>query len=416
MNLGDAVKDAKKRREPSGYRFSICDGIQLVNHGDWDSVTENASLFFDRKVLQTIESDGPQGLRYRYALIYDADRPVAAICCQLLTIHGNQLTPIESDKNTAENPFKSSTKKFKEKSLEKLRRNVMICGNLMSWGPHGIHISENTDQTKIWDGIAEALYRIRRGDRLNGQIHYVMIKDCLLEEPERKSRLERYRYRRHETEPNMVLSIDPEWSSFDDYLASLNKKYRKAAKNVYKSIDQSDLTVERHKEISNNDIAAIHGLYLQTHSKADVRLFKLRETYLSAIAKAAGSDSFRCTILRNSQSKVVGFVTTLKDSETAIGYYIGVDRETNAGAPVYHRLLYAIIEDSLDLGCMKISFGRTALEPKARLGCTPEPMSISIRHRVPVLNMLIQPILGAIPHDDAPERSPFKAKSATANK
>ena len=412
MKLGDAVKDAKKRRESSGYRFAICDGIRFVNHADWDCVTENATLFFQRQVLEAIEKNGPAGVRYRYGLIYDDDQPVAAICCQLLTIHGDQLSSIDAPNETEKNPFKASTKKLKKKSLEKFRRNVMICGSLIAWGPHGIHIVDNTDQEKIWDGIAEALYRIRRNDRLNGQIHYVMLKDCLLHESERKSRLERYRYQRHETEPDMVLSIDSDWTSFDDYLASLNKKYRKAAKNVFKSIDQSELTIERHNRIPDDDAAAIHGLYLQTQSKAKVRLFQLPQAYLPAIGEAAGPDCFRCTLLRDAHSKAVGFVTTLKDSETAIGYYIGVDAETNASVPVYLRLLYAVIEDSLDLGCRRISFGRTALEPKARLGCTPEPMSISIRHRVPVFNMLIQPILGAIPHDDAPERSPFKAKTS----
>jgi hypothetical protein len=101
-------------------------------------------------------------------------------------------------------------------------------------------------------------------------------------------------------------------------------------------------------------------------------------------------------------------VTTLCDGETAVGYYIGFDGRANEEAPVYFRLLQAVIADAIKLGCKRVSLGRTALEPKARLGAKPVPMRCWVRHRVPALNVLLRGLLGAIPHDEAPERNPFK--------
>ena len=49
------------------------------------------------------------------------------------------------------------------------------------------------------------------------------------------------------------------------------------------------------------------------------------------------------------------------------------------------------------------------MEPKAALGAKPEPMSVWLRHRVPALNWMLRGVLGAVPHEEAPERSPFKA-------
>jgi len=131
------------------------------------------------------------------------------------------------------------------------------------------------------------------------------------------------------------------------------------------------------------------------------------ESYLPALARALGPDRFRCTLLRRGDD-VAGFVTTLKDGDTAIGYYIGIDYAANEQVPVYLRLLQATVADAISLGCRQLSLGRTALEPKARLGAKPLPLSVWVRHRVSVMNYLIRPLLGAIPHDEPPERSAQK--------
>jgi hypothetical protein len=42
------------------------------------------------------------------------------------------------------------------------------------------------------------------------------------------------------------------------------------------------------------------------------------------------------------------------------------------------------------------------------MGALPEDMSVWMRHRVPALNLLVRGILGVVPHDEAPQRNPFK--------
>jgi predicted N-acyltransferase len=289
----------------------------------------------------------------------------------------------------------------------------MVCGSLMAWGPHGVRMTPDADPAKIWDAVAEALYRIRRSDRLHGQMHYVMVKDIAPPEDREDltsaaNRLKDYLYHNHSTEPNMVLHVDPDWTSFEDYLAGLNKKYRKAARTILKKVEDAGMVIQHSDHVPSDSIDSIHGLYLQTYSRAKVRLFQLRSSFLAEVGKVLGPENFRCSMIRNNANKIVGFVTTIKDGDTAIGFYLGVDYQANDSSPIYLRLLYSVIEDALDMGCSRISFGRTALEPKARLGCVPEEMSVSIRHRVPLLNLLIQPLLDTIHHDEPPERSPFK--------
>jgi hypothetical protein len=139
-----------------------------------------------------------------------------------------------------------------------------------------------------------------------------------------------------------------------------------------------------------------------------VRLVTLTEHYLPRLAQTLG-DNFRCTVVRRGD-EVLGFVTSLRDGETAIAYYIGFDRAAAAtGLPIYLRLLHSTIGDAIAWGCTRLSLGRTALEPKAALGAKPEIMSVWLRHRVPAFNWLLRGVMGSVTHEEAPERNPFKA-------
>ena len=207
----------------------------------------------------------------------------------------------------------------------------------------------------------------------------------------------------------MVLDISPKWRSYADYLASLTSRYRKHAREVDKDVVDAGLQIEVLGDA--NEIAKhaeeLHQLYLQTHRNARLRLVTLSPAFLPTLAEILSND-MRCTIIRR-DGQLFGFVTTIRDGDTAIGYYIGFDRELNAKVPIYFRLLQAVVDDALKLGCQSLSLGRTALEPKARLGARPDPLRIWIRHRIPMLNLLVRGLLHTISHhDEPPSRNPFK--------
>ncbi len=117
---------------------------------------------------------------------------------------------------------------------------------------------------------------------------------------------------------------------------------------------------------------------------------------LAAIALlAAAGDRFRCSVVKQGE-RILGFLISIADGDTAIAYHIGFDREAAQGLPVYLRLLHAGIADGIDLGCKQVSFGRTALEPKAALGAKPRAFGVLVRHRQPVLNKLIGGLRAAL--------------------
>lgn len=390
----------KERHRPTGFGFALADSIDYLDAAHWNTVTASNSLFLSPRYLRVLEQAGPDNLRQRYALIFRGGAPVAAVAAQCVTVSLARVTQ-KPRKGKAAAP------------LEKLQEKMLVCGNLLSWGMHGIAFAPNEDNAGLWPAIAEALYRLRRADKLFGDTALVLVKDIPDAHAAGASALSRFSYRQLETEPNMVLDISPEWRTYEDYLASLTSRYRKQAKQVNKDVVAAGCQVELLR--GPDDVArhaeSLHELYLQTHQNARVRLVTLSPAFLPTLAEQLGED-LRCTIVRR-DDQLLGFVTTVRDGETAVGYYIGFDRKANAEFPIYFRLLQAVVDDAIRFGCRNLSLGRTALEPKARLGARPDPFRIWIRHRIPMLNVVVRALLHTISHhDEAPERNPFKETSA----
>ena len=398
----------RARRQPTEYGFAFADRIAYLDPERWKQATQHGSIFLRSEILKVIEGHGPENLRCRYSLIFRENIPVAALVAQVLTVSGDRVQGVKGKSAANTSLWRKVLGSAAGKASTKFRERVLVAGNVLCWGCHGVAFAPGEDASSLWAAVAEALFRIRRAERLNGQTDFVMIKDLASGEA-RAEALRRFSYRPVETEPNMVLTIDESWRSYDDYLAALGAKYRRNSKDQMKKLAAAGCVVEPLHDLSPH-AARLHDLYLSVQRNASVRLATLPATYLPALAQAAGQD-FRCSVIRRGD-EILGFVTSLRDGDTAIGYYIGFDREAAAaGTPLYLRLLHATINDAISWRCKRLSLGRTALEPKAALGAKPEPMSVWIRHRVPAVNWLVRGVLDMVPHAEAPERDPFKSKS-----
>lgn len=385
----------EERHRPTGYGFALADSVDYLDPTPWDALTEHHSLFMSRRYLQVLEAVGPNNLCQRYALIFRGTEAVAAMAAQIVNVSVARTRRTSRHKKVAA-------------PLERLEERMLVCGNLLSWGMHGVAFAARADQAAIWPAVAEALYRLRRADKLSGNADLVMVKDITDENAAAATTLARFSYRVLETDPNMILEISPRWQSYEDYLASLTSKYRKQAKQIDKDVTAAGCVVEELSDPAEIERRAeiIHGLYLQTHHNARLRLVTLPVGFLPTLAARLGQDMSWTVVSRNDQW--LGFVNTVRDGDTAVGYYIGFDRQANAQCPIYFRLLQAVVKHAISFGCRRLSLGRTALEPKARLGARPEPMRVLIRHRIPMLNVLVRGLLHTISHDEAPARNPFK--------
>ncbi len=384
---------------PSGFEFAIADRIEFLDAQHWDSLTAEASVLLSRRYLSALQLEFTEEIVRRFAIIYESGRPVAAVATQTFEVSGHQLVGESNDRKL------KLPEGLRRKSLAMLRRRVMMCGNVNSWGPHGVVFAKGDAPERIWPAVADCLYRIRRADRLLGQTDYVIIKDLFQSENVSAAALQPFRYRQLETEPNMVLTIAADWTTFDHYLASLTSRYRAAARKVMKPFISAEMEVKVLDDIESES-ARIFELYKAVADRADVRMFGLQESTLPRISTALGENFVTVCIRENGE--LIGFVTVIRDGDTAIGYYMGLDYDVNDRLPLYHRLLFAVIDQAIKWKCARVSFGRTALDAKSRLGCRPDPTFVWVRHRIPLLNFVVQQLLKTVTHSEPPDRSPFK--------
>ncbi len=388
-------KQAKRR--PSGHQFALADQVGFLNTGDWDAVCAKGSVFLQRAYLEAFEAHPPDNVQMRYALAYRDGRPRIAMVMQRAAIGWKRV------------PKKGDLGAFEKMGLPD--EQMVVCGNLLAPGP-GIAFAPGVDADESdWLAIGEALYRLRRGDKLLGESSIVMCKDFPADWANARAALRLLSYRTMETEPDMVLALDPAWRKPQDYLAAMTSGYRSNVNRLAKQLKAGGVDlevidadcVERHAD-------TIHRLYLHVHDKQALRLATPAPGFAPALARALGKH-FVCRVARLGE-RIVGFVTSLMGPDgEAHGYVIGYEPDANETLPIYLSLLQSTVDDAIAFGAQRLSLGRTALTPKANIGCLPQPMVCLIRHRVPTMNPLLSAVFRLVEPEQPPQRNPFKAKA-----
>jgi hypothetical protein len=456
---------------PAGeLRCALADSIDFLNPDHWDQLAARSGLFVSRPFLRILEQHLPDKLSTHYAMVYDGQRPVAAVVAQSLEI---RVADLSARRIATLSPgFWDSVGKASQRTFSRARQRVLlyddlllwpfreeeaepretappglwpevaldlwhrfrhllkaaerlaempvawvhlrflVCGNLLSTGPHGVAFADGEDPVRVWPAVVEALHRIRRSSTLFGESDMVMIKDLDDEQTGAEDALRRSAFRRFETEPNMVLELKPSWASFEDCLEDMKSDYRSRIRKSLKELDDAGIVLERlNPDRVQAEAGEIHRLYLQVHDRQKLRLVTIRHGLIPALADHY-QDDFRTVVARPREGgRILGFVTLIRDRDSVVGSYMGFDKAAAArGAPLYVSLVHAGVAQAIEMGASRLLLGRTALAPKAQIGAKPQTMYGYLRHRSPALNLAVPGVLALLPApDSAPDRHPFKA-------
>jgi len=398
-----------RRAEAASFEFDVAHQIDALDPRGWDLLSAENTCFLRRPHLALLEAHGPGDVHSHYALVRRHGRLAAALRAQVIDVTDEILAVRDrTDHQNQMRPFGRAMDRAitwtRNTALGALGRRVMICGDLFSCGTHGVAFAPGQDDETRSALLIAGIQRLQ--DDPDIRADYAVVKDLPVGRHAFAPALHRSGFSRLRIEPSMELALRPEWKNFDDYLDALNAKYRKAAHKVFREIDAAGARIERTHDLAPH-ADALHQLYLQVERRAEMRFGVLPASYFPALARHIGPADARCTLLWQGEN-LVGFSLVLRDGPAAVAHVVGFDYEANAAFPVYLRLLYSVIEDALDLGCAKAHFGRTALEPKARLGALPEETEIWVRHRNPLVNLPVGPLLNLAPQNRPPQRDPFK--------
>ncbi|MBL4642647.1 MAG: N-acetyltransferase [Flavobacteriaceae bacterium] len=373
----------------------------------WEELQCASNVYFNPKYLISLEKNNLQ-ITFNYIVLLDKEKK--AIAFASIQIVDFQLDGIEN----------SLTKKFDKLKcfgrsigiFPKLKPiKLLVCGNIFVSGEHGIFISENQNKQKIIKDLAKAISHLTNSSKsLTKDISIYLIKDFIKESLTITDELHDLNYYSFNVEPNMVLQLDEDWNTFQDYLDAMKTKFRVKAKRALKlssNLIVKETSIENIKTI----LPEITKLYKKVSEKADFNLgdFNL-ETYMSL--KNNFGDAY---ILKTYwyQDKIVGFMSGIMNTDSLDAHFVGIDYELNREFAIYQRMLYDYVEIAIDKKLKVINFGRTASEIKSSIGAIPQELTCYIRHKKSITNKFIKPFLSYIEPKPFVQKKPFKTKSFT---
>jgi hypothetical protein len=208
-------------------------------------------------------------------------------------------------------------------------------------------------------------------------------------------------------QPNMIMKINSDWLKPEDYVVSLNKKYKKRFKSARTRLN-GIVCLELDSEAVKANSNRLHKLYMNVSNNAQFNTFILPENHFYSL-KLQLQDNFRVFGYYLNE-ELIGFFTLILNGKHLETYFLGYDAEHQYTHQLYLNMLYDMIQYAIKNKFTSVVYARTAMEIKSSVGAKPEPMLVYIKHTNSFLNAILKQIFGLMnPKQDWEERHPFKA-------
>jgi hypothetical protein len=405
----------------SGFQALFFKSVDEFDKQDWDNVLNPSYFFLNTSYLGILEKTTPKNLSFRYVLIYKNEIPVAVFYFQIIHIDVNELTSILKPIAAAKPVplLGSSWSEWIGKCREEKGMRILISGNNFVSGEYGVAYREERYAKTIFPALADAVKHITRIDQDPVKISAILVKDYPAEQAKKTIyTLKRSQYHQFQVEPEMIVQLNPQWKSFDDYISAMSKKYRNRTKSVLRKTAHLKV-LELDAEGIQNNLATLYSLYQKVHRKAKFRLAKLEPDYFLRL-KQTFKDQFQlfAYIVDN---EIVSFRSsfhiqaTSYESQRLESHFIGLDYAMNSKLPLYQRILYDFVEEGITMQASSVYMGRTAAEMKSTVGAVANPLVCCIRHRNKLSNQIIRPFIDYLKPSEWIPRNPFATISVLSN-
>lgn len=385
-------------KHSSNYQFYT--SIKDVPKEVWKELQCEDNLYLSTKYLGALEEHN-SSIEFSYlVLLNDEKKPIALTTIQIVNFY---LDSVQNDMQSVVEWIKCMGRKLRLISPEKPFK-VLTSGNTFVSGEHGIFIKQDQDKKQVVKDISKALLEYAKSN-YNDSIDALMLKDFLTESLYITDELKEVRFNSFKVEPNMVLTLDKNWTSFDNYLAAMKTKFRVKAKKAMKqssSLRVEDITVEMLDEL----LPEMTDLYKKVSGKSGFNLgdFDL-ESY--KCLKRNLDDKY---LLKGYwlEDKLVGFMSGIINYNALDAHFVGINYKFNKMYAVYQRMLYDYIIIGIEEGVECINFGRTASEIKSSVGAIPQDLTIYLRHKNTIPNKILSLFLNKIQPTEFKQKLPFK--------
>ena len=377
----------------SKLKAVIYDSVDDIEPEHWDSLGCCENVYYTPEFLSAFEKAN-KDIEFHYLVIMRGDEAVAFANTQIV---GISIETITKNIKISER-FKRNINRFFLYNNMK----VMFCGNVFLSGEYGTFLKAGEDKHETFDAIAEGVKDLAAKTK---GLRAIFIKDFEDESLYITDELKKHDYIPMRVEPNMVITLDPEWKSFEDFKNALKSKYRVKANRADTMSEPLDIRELDENDIAN-DMAAMQLLYENTISNSDFNAQVLDlNTYTHL--KATYNSNF-IVVGYYLEGELVGFLSAMLNGKNLDAHFIGLNYELNKQYGIYPRILNDYVRLGIERQASQINLGRTASEIKSTLGALPKPLTCYIRHRKKLPNQLMKPFIRNIKIKQFKQHQPFK--------
>ncbi|MBT8232940.1 MAG: GNAT family N-acetyltransferase [Saprospiraceae bacterium] len=383
------------------YQLKIASGIGGIKD-EWSQLS-NKTIFAGVEYLELLEEYGPIGYKYYYAILLKNEIPQTAFYFQKKRVELSKDFRVHTHSNSFFDKMKVA---FLKRFFKFVNHEILICGNVLltgefAYGP--THLFEPNSQ--IFDTIFKSTVDfIQQIDKV--KVQSILCKDYYKEGPHKILSFKASGFYEFEVQPTMIVNVNPEWKSLDDYLGAVKSKYRVKFKKVIKKSGGLEF-----KRMSINDAEkyndAMYALYKRTADRATFSLFTLNEKYFYKLKETLKENLQLLGVFKEDQ--ILGFFTFVKDNDHGDAHFLGYNVNENSKYQLYFNMLLRLVEESISQGSSSLNLSRTALEIKSSVGAEPHAMYVYLKHLNPIINKLLPFILDrVVPENNWEQRRPFK--------
>ena len=359
-------------------------------------------IFLQSKYLKALEEASPKNIQLFYVGVFLEQELVGVAVVQRVQLYL---------KDMFRNNMVSCVKEFFKDLVSKiLKGNILVVGNLTHMGQHSLFFQKESilqsDYLKLIEEAVNVLIKeIKR--KQNKKIRAVMFKDYFLDDPinQETAFFDFHKLHRVTVQPNMIASIRENWLKKDDYLSSLNKKYRDRYKRARKKLN-GIVYEELDAEKILNSSEKLHELYLNVSNNAKFNTFLLPENHFYSLKLQLKNDFKVFGYYLNNE--LVGFFTLLLNGKQLETYFLGYDEAHQFSNQLYLNMLYQMTEFAIENKFSEIVYARTAMEIKSSVGAKPKTMVVYLKHTNKLMNAILKLIFNLMnPKQEWEERHPF---------
>jgi hypothetical protein len=403
---------SKKRFSPRrdllpGYTFCLFEKAAHIPAEFWNPLAASKGLFLHRDYLHIIESSQFAKLMYRYALVYENQKPCGIVYFQVSDFNAGLFGGLVENKSISKH--KQLLQKYVLAHHQETMMRLITCGNNLISGDYGFYFDKKISEAQSHTLVLALCDIMGKEDKIKNTISATLIKD--FEQALKPAKLFKdEKFSTFSVEPNMVLDIPAGLDSVEAYIQLFSKKYRNRAKSIFKKLADVEVKALSTAEVKQLN-TTLYSLYEAIFNEAKFKLIKLPPDYFYQCRKNFEDQFFiTCFYLKG---EPVAFYSYILNGKVMEAHYIGLNYDLNIDYCLYQNILYDLISVAIKNKVEKLNLGRTAAEIKTTVGALPQSLVCYIKPLNTVSKLIQKPLMNLLEPSAYTPRNPFKEVAET---